>query len=97
MDVGVCCPAAAGAGADCVESMRRRKVARIEPFAAELENGRIVYKPIIYSCFGKLHADTKTLIQGFAWRLARRRGTEAAVEKRRLAARLRLQVWRRAA
>ena len=97
LDVGVCCPAAAGAGADCVEAMRRRKVHRMEPFAAELENGGIMYKPIVFSCFGRPHADAKKLIQGFARRLARRPGTEAAVEERRLAARIGLQVWRRAA
>jgi hypothetical protein len=97
LDVGVCCPAAAGAGADCVEAMRRRKVHRMEPFAAELENGGIMYKPVVFSCFGRPHADAKKLIQGFARRLARRPGTEAAVEERRLAARIGQQVWRRAA
>jgi hypothetical protein len=97
LDVGVCCPAASGAGADCVESMRQRKAARIEPFANELERGGIVYKPIVFSCFGRPHADAKKLIQNFARRVARRRGTEAAVEERRLAGRLGLQVWRRAA
>ena len=97
LDVGVCCPAASGAGADCVESMRQRKAARIEPFTGELERGGILYKPIVFSCFGRPHADAKKLIQGFARRVARRRGTEAAVEERRLAGRIGLQVWRRAA
>lgn len=77
--------------------MRLRKLNRIAPFSSELEQGGVVYKPIVFSCFGRPHADTKKLIQSFARRLARRRGSEAAVEERRLAARLGLQVWRRAA
>ena len=80
-----------------MESMRQRKAARIAPFTDELENSGIVYKPIIFSCFGRPHADAKQLIQSFARRLARRRGTEAAVEERRLAGRIGVQVWRRAA
>ena len=30
--------------------MRQRKVARMEPFGSELENGGIVHKPIIFGC-----------------------------------------------
>ena len=51
----------------------------------------------MFSCFGPPHEDTKKLIQSFDWRLARRRGSEAAVEGRRLAARLGFQVLWRAA
>ncbi len=97
LDVGICCPAAAGAGEDCVESMRRRKVARIAPFASELEAGGIEYRPIVFSCYGRPHPDAQRLVQSLARRLARRRGTEAHIEERRLAARIGLQIWRRAA
>ena len=77
--------------------MRQRKIARLEPYQSELENGGVVYKPIVFRCFGRPHADAKKLVQSFARRLARRRGSEAAVEEWRLAARLGLQIWRHAA
>ena len=69
----------------------------MQPFSVELETGGIEYKPIVFSCFGRPHADAKQLLQSMAKRLARRRGTEAAVEERRLAGRIGLQIWRRAA
>ena len=77
--------------------MRRRKVARIAPFASELEAGGIEYRPIVFSCYGRPHPDAQRLVQSLARRLARRRGTEAHIEERRLAARIGLQIWRRAA
>ena len=97
LDVGICSPAAAGAGADCTETMRTRKLARIAPYERELETGGVDYRPITFSCFGRPHPDSMRVIQSFARRLARRRGTEAHVEERRLSARLGLEIWRRAA
>ena len=97
LDVGVCCPGAAGAGADCVAAMHHRKTLRMEPFRGELEAGGVEYKPIIFSCFGRPHADAKRLIQSLARRLARRKGTEMHIEERHLGARLGLQLRRRAA
>ena len=69
----------------------------MQPFSSELERGGIEYRPIVFSCFGRPHADAKQLIRSMAKRLARRRSSEAAVEERRLAGRLGLQIWRRAA
>jgi hypothetical protein len=80
-----------------VESMRVRKVSRMAPYASELEAGGIEYRPITFSSFGRPHADSKRLVQSFARRLARRKGTEAHVEERRLHARITMQIWRRAA
>jgi len=97
LDVGVCCPAAAGAGADCTESMRQRKVGRMAPYGSELENGGIEYKPLTFSCFGRPHPDSRRVMQTFSRRLARRKGTEAHLEERELAARIGVEIWRRAA
>lgn len=97
LDVGICCPAAVGAGTDCVESMRQRKHARMQPFAAELERGGVEYKPITFSCYGRPHPDSVLLLRTFGRRLARRKGTEAHIEERRLASRLGVEIWRRAA
>ena len=97
LDVGICCPPASGAGSDCVETMRQRKLDRMRPFAAELEAGGVEYKPITFSCFGRPHPDATRLIRTLARKLARRNGTEAHVEERRIAARIGVEVWRRAA
>ena len=53
LDVGICCPAAAGAGGDCVEAMRQRKQTRLQPFRQQLEAGGVEYKPITFSCYGR--------------------------------------------
>ena len=97
LDVGICCPGAAGAGSDCVETMRQRKMARMQPFGAELEQAGVDYKPITFSCFGRPHPDAKALFRSFATKLGRRRGSEAHLEERRLAANVGVEIWRRAA
>ena len=97
LDVGICCPAAAGAGSDCVESMRRRKAARMLPFSDELEQAGVEYRPITFSCFGRHHPEATSLLRSFGAKLARRRGSEAHTEERRLAAYIGVEIWRRAA
>ena len=97
LDVGISCPAAAGAGNDCTETMRSRKVMRMEPFASELEAAGIDYKPITFSCYGRPHPDAVRLLRSIGRQLARRKGTEAHIEERNLAARIGVEVWRRAA
>ena len=97
LDVGICCPGAGGAGSDCVESMKQRKLGRMQPFSIELEQAGVEYRPITFSCFGRPHPDAKALLQSFGRKLARRHGTEAHVEERRLAAYIGVEIWRRAA
>ena len=97
LDVGICSPCAAGAGSDCVESMRQRKLARMADYTAELEGAGVEYRPITFSCFGRPHPEAKQLLRSFARRLARRRGGEAHLEERRLAASIGVEIWRRAA
>ena len=96
LDVGIISPAAAGAGTDCTETMRVRKCRRMEPFADELEAGDVTYRPITFSCFGRPHSDAFKVIQCLAQRTARRRGTEAHVEQRRMMTRITHEIWRRA-
>ena len=77
--------------------MRQRKQARMQPFAEELEAGGVEYRPITFSCYGRPHPDAVRLLQALGRRLARRKGTEAHIEVRRLAARISVEIWRRAA
>jgi len=97
LDVGICCPAASGAGNDCAEAMRQRKQARLEPFREELAAGGVEYKPITFSCYGRPHPDALRLMKSFGRKLARRKGTEEHMEVRKLAACLGVEIWRRAA
>ena len=52
VDVGVICPAASGAGLECVSTMHDRKKARMQQFSHELEAGGVVYRPFAVSCWG---------------------------------------------
>ena len=74
LDVGVAAPDASGAGDDCTESMRKRKHAKYAPFAQDLAAAGVVYRPLVWSCFGREHAETTTALVTIARRVARRQG-----------------------
>jgi hypothetical protein len=74
LDVGIASPDAAGAGKDCTESMRKRKVSKYEPYRAELEDAHVVYRPLIWSCYGREHPDTSAVLHALCRRAARRQG-----------------------
>ena len=69
----------------------------MRPYLLELEAAGVAYKPVTFSCYRRPHADSQALLSSLARRLARRRGTEAHVEERRLASRLGVAIWERAA
>ena len=79
LDVGICSPNARGAGEDCLQTMLNRKNERMIPFESELDQAGVHYKPIIFSCYGRPHADAIKLISSLARRMARRSGKEAHV------------------
>ena len=74
LDVSVAAPDAIGAGDDCTESKCRKKFDRYARFASELGEHQIVYRPVVWSCFGREHADTSSVMIALAHRAARRRG-----------------------
>ena len=74
LDVGVAAPLAQNAGPDCTEAMRKRKVRRYARFVPELEAQHIQYRPVIWSSWGREHADTTSVLTELAKRAARRRG-----------------------
>ena len=74
LDIGIVCPAAAGAGADCTESMDRRKRDRIEPFTAERGANGVEYAPMVFSCHGRPHHCSIAVIRAIAEAAARRQG-----------------------
>jgi hypothetical protein len=54
--------------------MWERKVEEREPVRAELEQNGIVYRPFVFTTFGRPHPATCELIRWIAKRGARRRG-----------------------
>ena len=66
-------------------------------FVHELDAGGVDYRPVTFSCYGLPHPDAVRLFRALGRRLARRKGTEAHIEERRLAACVGVEVWRRAA
>ena len=73
LDVGVTAPAAAR-GEDATEQMFRRKLREREPERPELESQNIVYRPVVWTCYGRPHPAAVEVIRNIARRIARRRG-----------------------
>jgi hypothetical protein len=97
VDVGVICPSAAGAGADCVATMDQRKRDRMEPFRDELDNSGVEFHPFAVSCWGRLHPSATKMLENIAKRIARREGgaSQRAV-LHRLRGRITTEIMRRA-
>ena len=70
----------------------------MKPFQTELDQAGVQYKPLIFSCYGRPHADSKKVISSLARRIARRSGKEEShVVERRLFTNVNLEIWRRSA
>ena len=77
LDVGVVAPAA-HPGVDAAEQMYGRKREEREPIRAELEQQNIWYQPIVWTTYGRPHAQAMAAMKGISKRLARRRGCKPA-------------------
>ncbi len=98
LDVGIVSPEARGAGANCVAAMHATKLARYAPHQDELERANVKYEPMVWSAYGRPHANTLRLIRQLAKRAARRRGLlNAGQIERRARAKIGVEIWRRAA
>ena len=98
LDIGVKAPDAVGAGEDCVETMRRDKVAEYEADRPELEEQGIYYRPLTFSAYGRPHPEVSAIMTTIAQRAARRRGIANHEEiLRRAQVKVGVQIARRAA
>ena len=98
VDVGVTSPEASGAGEDCTEAMRQRKLRYYGQHENELARTNVVYCPAIWSAYGRPHAAGTAIIRGLARRAARRRWQIPAWRRQQQAeAAITLEIWRRAA
>ena len=62
LDIGVTGPDASGAGADCCDAMFNRKRADYAAHLDGLEAEGVVYKPMVWSCFGRAHPETDIML-----------------------------------
>ena len=76
--MGVASLAAAAAGDDAAQAMRIRKLGEREPVRIELEQAGIVYKPFVFTTFGRPDASASDIIKSIVKRCARRKGWPAA-------------------
>ena len=74
LDVGIASPDALCAGACCLATLRKRKLRSYRAVAEELARSGVDYRPMPWSCFGREHADTSTVLEALARRAARRLG-----------------------
>ena len=97
LDIGIASPDAIGAGQDCTQTMVNHKIDKYAPYRLTLERQNIEYRPLVFSCYGRLHPDTTATLRTLARRIARRRGCSAEEWRfRRLRAKLVARVWARA-
>ena len=98
LDIGVKAPDAVGAGDDCVEAMRRAKMAEYAAELPELEEQGVYYRPLIFSAYGRPHPDATAIMTTIAKRAARRRGVaDHGLILRRAQVKVGVQLARRAA
>jgi hypothetical protein len=98
-DIGVASPEAGGAGLDCLEAMRSRKLAHYgDAVLEELRAQHIVYVPLILSCYGRRSRVLSELLRAAASRAARTRdGAFAAALLAKWHRAIACEVWRRTA
>lgn len=98
LDVGIGSAEAEGAGSDCAEAMRLRKLSDYGEFLESMERQNIVYCPVTWSSYGRPHASTTSVIRAPSRLAARRRGWASAREvQARAEASIAVEIWRRAA
>ena len=74
LDVGVASPFSPSAGTDAAAHMFARKTGEREAIAGDLAKLNIVYRPVVFTTFGRPHAAASETLRYMARRVARRRG-----------------------
>ena len=98
LDIAVTSPDASGAGIDCCASMYDSKLRKYADHLQTLLDQNIVYKPLVFSAYGRAHPETEVILSILAQRAARRRGLyDHRALLRRACAAIGVSSWRRAA
>ena len=98
LDISITSPHAQQAGSDCTETMVQQKLSHYGPYLPQLERNNIDYMPLVWSSYGRMHANALTVLRTLSKRIARRRGvaSESGVF-RHLHGSITVEIWRRAA
>ena len=92
------CPDSAGSGPDACIAMHAEKLRHYRDVLPELADEGIVYRPLIWTCWGRPHCDVGPALASMAAAASRRRGgAPPAVLARRAKGLIGIQLWRRAA
>ena len=98
LDIGICSPDTAAAGADCCAAMFDRKRRDYGAHLHELEVRQgISYCPMVWSAWGRAHPEAARILETLARQAARRRGLrDHRLLLRRVRASIGVQLMRRA-
>ena len=97
LDIGISSPDSAGAGDDCCDAMSRRKLKYYGKHFGALGAQGIVYKPMMFSAYGRVHPEAASLLLTMARGAARRHGLGSHKQiLRRARARIGTEIWKRA-
>ena len=85
LDVGITAPTVADGDADATAMYKDAKLRKYGRWLEDLRRQGLDYKPLIWSCWGRPHADVEPVLKCLAARAARRRGLTAYGETLRAA------------
>jgi len=74
LDIGICSPDATNAGTDCCASMWSRKRGHYSEHLEDMASRGLRYVPLVFSCYGRAHADSAAALELVARQAARRLG-----------------------
>ena len=87
----------ARAGEDCCETMWHEKKKHYLKHAASMERVGLYSRPVVFSCYGRLHVAGETTVSTIAQKAARRMGVgDSRPLLRRAKAAIGVALWRRA-
>ena len=96
LDIGISSPDACGASDDCCDSMYDKKVRRYSEHITERTN--FEYRPLVFSCYGRVHPECMSILRNIAQGAARRCGLfDFKGLLSRIHRNIGVAIWRRAA
>ena len=98
LDVGIASPDSRHAGRDCTQTMLDAKVRKYSPHFGVLDQQNIEYKPVIWSSYGRPHAQTLSVLRTLSRRISRRRNVGSAAQVfQQLHGAISVEIWRKGA
>ena len=74
LDVGISTPGSRTAGRDCCDSMWSEKMKHYKDVLEEMRQGGLHYTPLIFSCYGGVHCESRSCLSRLSISAARKVG-----------------------